>query len=448
MGSSQGFIDTRLDTWKSIANYLGRSSRTVQRWHAEYGLPVHHLGGDASSVYAYRDELDLWLRRRDGSPAESDGRLNHGPNPVPLITLPEKRTSALDTNLDQSLSGPGESEDLVANAEKLWTCVSASNLSTIARAYRKAADLDPGNAKAHAGLAQALIAQGVLGNLHPLPAFRTAEIALKRALEIDSNFFEAICVTAMLRIFVQRDWSGAREAIDTALRLRPHASQVLVSSAFLLIAQNQVEHACDELRRAVLEFPLNTSVAELLVWAEYLAGHFESAAVLIADARETGHDGAVLDTVEALCGIVLGGPANQIQRLQALAASSPRNHTIMGVLGYAYGLTGQREAARQILDSMTRVGLAGVYDFAYPIALTFLGLDEPRECTRWLKQSYKDGSLWSLGFGSDPLLAGLRKDANLASFFGETNYPVNWARPDTFSPKLTGPLMATAQFSA
>ena len=31
----------RLDSWKEVAVHLGRSTRTVQRWEKEEGLPVH-----------------------------------------------------------------------------------------------------------------------------------------------------------------------------------------------------------------------------------------------------------------------------------------------------------------------------------------------------------------------------------------------------------------------
>jgi tetratricopeptide (TPR) repeat protein len=445
VGSSQGFVDTRLDTWKSVASYLGRSSRTVQRWHAEYGLPVHHLGGDASSVYAYTDELDLWLRRRDGSISESQARLTRRATPLPLISVLDKKNEEADTNREPAFASHRESDELIAGAQKLWSSVSASNLSTIARMYRKAADLDPYDPRAHAGLAQALIAHAVLGNLHPSPAFRTAEVALQRALELDPDLFEALCVSAMLRTFVQRDWSGAAECIDAALAVRPNASQVLVGHAFLLIAQSRLTEAREELRKALMEYPLNTSVAEFLCWVEYLAGNFESAMSLIADARDTGHSGAVLDVVEAMSGVFLGGAESQIQRLEAMVAGSPRNQAAMGVLGYAYGVTRRKDEAGRILDSMTRTGLTGANDFAYPIALTFLGIGEHREAARWLEQSYKDGSLWSLGFGSDPILAELRKDPEFGEFVGEKNYPVNRARLDA---KITARLMAAVQFSA
>jgi tetratricopeptide (TPR) repeat protein len=423
VGFSREFVDTRLDTLKLIAKYLGRSARTVQRWHAEYGLPVHHLGAEASSVYAYTDELDLWLRRRHGSGTEGTGRLSRDPSRVPLITLPDKRVSTAENNGEAVFPGEDEAEQLVSGAERLWESVSAASLSTIARMYRRAIDLDPSNPKAYAGLSQALIAQAILGNLHPTGAFHAAQVALSRALDIDPVLFEAQCASAMLKLCVERDWNGARASLDEVIQKRPKASQALVGRAFLMVAHANLDEASDELRRAALERPLNTSVAELMCWVEYLAGRFESALALILDARQTGHSGAILDTVEGVCRVLTSGAESQIQSLETGTSDSPRNHTLLGVLGYAYGQTGRKGLARQVLDSMTRMGLTGVFDFAYPMALTFLGLGEHGEAARWLAQSYKHGSLWSLGFASDPILQALRTDMNFRDLCGPKNYP-------------------------
>jgi len=55
----------RLDSWKEIAAYLKRGTRTVQRWEREQGLPVHRLGGrKQGGVFAYRRELDEWWHGR------------------------------------------------------------------------------------------------------------------------------------------------------------------------------------------------------------------------------------------------------------------------------------------------------------------------------------------------------------------------------------------------
>jgi hypothetical protein len=56
----------RLDSWKEIAQYLGRDERTVQRWEIDCALPVHRTPGrKRGSVFAYPYELDAWHAGRD-----------------------------------------------------------------------------------------------------------------------------------------------------------------------------------------------------------------------------------------------------------------------------------------------------------------------------------------------------------------------------------------------
>ena len=55
----------RLSSWKEIAAYLDREVRTAQRWERCEGLPIHRLvHGKGGSVYAFKTELDLWVKRR------------------------------------------------------------------------------------------------------------------------------------------------------------------------------------------------------------------------------------------------------------------------------------------------------------------------------------------------------------------------------------------------
>jgi TolB-like protein len=59
----QAFGEGRLDSWKEIAAYLRKTVRTVQRWERTKGLPVHRHGhGKNGSVYAFKSDLDRWLR--------------------------------------------------------------------------------------------------------------------------------------------------------------------------------------------------------------------------------------------------------------------------------------------------------------------------------------------------------------------------------------------------
>jgi len=54
-----------LESWKQIAAYLERSERTVRRWEAADGLPVHRFGHQKhDTVFAYKHEIEAWTRRR------------------------------------------------------------------------------------------------------------------------------------------------------------------------------------------------------------------------------------------------------------------------------------------------------------------------------------------------------------------------------------------------
>jgi Tfp pilus assembly protein PilF len=65
----------RLESWKEIAGYLGRTVRTVQRWEASEGLPVHrHVHQSLGNVYAFPDELDRWITTRQEKPVMPKSR--------------------------------------------------------------------------------------------------------------------------------------------------------------------------------------------------------------------------------------------------------------------------------------------------------------------------------------------------------------------------------------
>lgn len=58
-----------LESWKQIAAYLDRSERTVRRWEANEGLPVHRREHEKQdTVFAFRHEIEAWTRLRTKCP--------------------------------------------------------------------------------------------------------------------------------------------------------------------------------------------------------------------------------------------------------------------------------------------------------------------------------------------------------------------------------------------
>ncbi len=63
----------RLDSWKEVANYIGKDVRTAMRWEKTRGMPVHRIpGGTRSSVYAFISELDTWLQIKEPETRSTD----------------------------------------------------------------------------------------------------------------------------------------------------------------------------------------------------------------------------------------------------------------------------------------------------------------------------------------------------------------------------------------
>src|SRR5687767_12248408 len=96
---------SRLDSWKEIAAYLGKSVRCVQQWEAEYGLPVHRLNYDKkASVYAYKEALDAWRTERENLevvagppvaiPEEQEIPGSDRPAPLPQLQAGRRRQIA------------------------------------------------------------------------------------------------------------------------------------------------------------------------------------------------------------------------------------------------------------------------------------------------------------------------------------------------------------------
>lgn len=89
-----------LNGWKEIANYLGRSTRSVQRWERDLGLPVRRIStsDDGASVYALRSELDAWRTQQDvaadrGGSGEAVAETLDATSPVAVSDVAERRSS-------------------------------------------------------------------------------------------------------------------------------------------------------------------------------------------------------------------------------------------------------------------------------------------------------------------------------------------------------------------
>ena len=119
----------RLDSWKEIAAYLNRSVRTVRRWEADEGLPVHrHMHRSLGSVYAFRSEIDAWrqtsqLSRVNRAPSVAAGAI------TPIAVLP---FTNLSPDAENEYFADGLTEEVIADLSKVRSLRVISRTSSMA----------------------------------------------------------------------------------------------------------------------------------------------------------------------------------------------------------------------------------------------------------------------------------------------------------------------------
>lgn len=377
-----------LTSWKSVAEYLGRGVRTVQRWHSEEGLPVRHVGGGRGTVFAYPEELDTWLKGRA----------------VSTTNLTEEADDILLVYKRQSL-------DLTAAARQMRDLLTENNLSTVARVYRKALDLDPNNAEAYAGVADALVVSALLGHARSGNVYASAETAVRQAQAIDSNSLETQCAAAWLMMMTDANRPAARAQFDSVLRRCPEFRFALIGRALAAVVEGHLSEGSDYLRKACEQNTLGGVATALLCWVKYLACDFEEVLVLAAGARAGGYCGALMAGIEALASIQIAHPHESGRHLEICMTEFPGHPLLQGVLGYAHATANQPEEARRILFELTTGNKYAGSDISYPAALIMLGLNEMKQAASWLAKSCTEVSIWSLGLRHDPLFAVLNSDS-------------------------------------
>jgi tetratricopeptide (TPR) repeat protein len=382
----------RLDSWKLIAKYLERSQRTVQRWHACNALPVHHLGGAKGSVFAFAEEIDQWLIG-----------VHNGPK-----CLHPSADAALDGTHDHSL-------ELTGRALQMWEARSEQNLNAIILLNRKAIDEDPANARAFTGLANAMISAVLHGVMDSAIAFPGALEALRQAQQIDPHDPQTHCCAAWLDLMYEHKWMQAKRGFEWVLKHQPRNSFAVGGMALLLVTEGDPAGACEWAWKAWQQNVLVPALGALVCWCQYLSGDVSAALGWLSQVRMTGGGGAFVAIIESLALVETGATAATIERIEMLAEELPNDRILQGVLGYAYALDGQLNKARRLLDTIGNSSPQNTKNSAYGIALIHVGLGDRQAASRWLEIAFEEGSLWSFGFGSDPLLVSLRGEARFDS---------------------------------
>jgi DNA-binding winged helix-turn-helix (wHTH) protein/tetratricopeptide (TPR) repeat protein len=292
-----------------------------------------------------------------------------------------------------------------------WNRRTEEGLRRAIECFNEAVGADPSHALAYVGLADSYTLLGAVtyGAFHRRDVWPRARAAAVRALELDERVAEAHTSLAFIKFRYDWDWDGAERGFTRAIELNPHYATARQWYAYFLSTQGRHDEALREIRCAQeldpLSLPIATGVGRFL----YLAGRPDEAVAECSKAVEMDGTfaGAHLDL--GLIYEQLGRYDDAIHELQRAADLSGGSHIPLAHLGHAYGVSGRRDLAREVLSELRR--LAAQIDVApSDWAVFHLGLGEKAEALRYLERAYEERDGFMVLLKVEPLLAPLRRE--------------------------------------
>jgi eukaryotic-like serine/threonine-protein kinase len=262
--------------------------------------------------------------------------------------------------------------------------------------FREAIAHDPSYAPPYAAFAEAHIF--LYSGLGIRPAAETvpyARWAVDKALGLDPTLADAHKVRGLIAMNHDWDRKGAEAGLTRALELGPGSAAVHLWNAWrLALLERQHDQALVELQEAERLDPLYLQVKTQIGYVHYFHHDFDRAI-------EQFERVLALEPSFAFAHYALGDVCTQTgQYGRAIAAFNKaielggRSVNHISVLGYAYGLSGNRDRATALLEELTMRSATG-YVSAMWIALVHLGLSDLESLFHWLDRAFeeRDGSL-------------------------------------------------------
>ena len=269
--------------------------------------------------------------------------------------------------------------------------------------YEAALRLDPGYARAWAGLSRALTDQ-IGQNWLPRDAgFERAVRAAERSIALEPDLAEAYIAHGWIARAWEWDWKGAEASHKRALELAPGNSMVLNATGTLLGNLGKFEEAIALFRRAVGLDPLNVPINRNLGLYCLASGALDEAGAALDRALLLNAQGGLTHTWKALVELARGSKDG------ALAEAEKEVSEIFRLVGTAVVRfsRGEKEASDAALGEL--VARHGP-DSPYQVAEVHGARGEADKAFEWLERAFafRDPGLSYLKI--DPFLKGLHGD--------------------------------------
>jgi len=283
------------------------------------------------------------------------------------------------------------------------------SLTSAIKYFEEALRRDPKFALAYAGLADCYAHLGEAGMLPPKETFPKARTLAKKALGLDAGIAEAHATLGAVLEDYYMDLFGAEREFERALSLNPSYGSVCRSYGAHLACMGRLNEAIVEIRRAQELNPLGMDVNDCAAATFTAANRNDEALETCQTMLRIDED--FFPAYEKLAEVYLQKSmfGDAIKTLRKAVKISKGASTVKGRLGYAYGVSGERGKAREMLEELHQDSKRR-YVSPVAVAMVHTGLGEKDEAIRWLERAYRERAGGLLSLKIRPIWSSLRSE--------------------------------------
>jgi TolB-like protein/DNA-binding winged helix-turn-helix (wHTH) protein/Tfp pilus assembly protein PilF len=273
--------------------------------------------------------------------------------------------------------------------------------------FSKAIRVDPGYARAYAGLSESYTYLAIYGLRPPREVYPKARDTANKALELDETVSEAHQSLADVKKFYDWDWAGAEEEYRRAIVLNPSNSLAHAQYADYLSRMGRYGEAIASATRAQELDPLHSARLAFLGLIFYRARNYDAALIACKKAIELDPYFPNSYWFLALTLEQKGQYAEAIHQLQK-AVTISKAPIYQALLAHAHAVAGDRDTASTILSQIQRMSPQR-YVSPVDIALIYTGLGDRDSAFVWLEKAYQERAA-RIGELAQPNYDNLRAD--------------------------------------
>jgi len=289
-----------------------------------------------------------------------------------------------------------------------WNKRTADGMQKADHYFQQAVDRDPTYAAAYSGLADCNSGLTWHGFKSPADALPKAYAAARKAVEIDPQSAEAHASLGLV-LSHRWDWAGAEAEFRHALELDPQYANAHHWYGDYLSIKRRHDEALAEASRAQELDPLNLMISTWVALRYYQAHNYSRAIEQSRNSIELDSNFAAAHLLLGEGYVQAGSHSEGVSELKRAESLSGGSSLYTAQVAVALVAAGRKREALQIAHELEATSRRR-YVSPYGLAQIYAALNSKEDTFKWLQAAYDDRAVWMGYLAVDPIFDRYRSD--------------------------------------